>query len=384
MDSCFELNDTQQMLRDSLLRYLQANWPLERRLATLAAGPGRAPLWHGFAHELGLLGAGVDEAHGGLGRGADGGAADRQVIMEALGSALAGEPYLGTAVIAGGVYARLADAGDAGAAQALTRLAAGETVVAFAAAEPGSRHAPEDVRSTLRPAGAGLVLDGAKSVVAGAPWADALLVTARDTDGALALLQLPAAAPGLRSQPLRSLDGGWAAELVFEAVPVAPAQVLARGPQAQALLAAVVDEATLAVCAEAIGVLRRLMQDTLDYVRQRKQFGVPLASFQVLQHRLADMHLALEQAAALTAASLPALAAPAAERAAAVSSAKVCVAEACRVVGQGAVQLHGGMGMTEELAVGHYFRRATQITQQFGSPRWHLRRLAALGAVAAA
>jgi alkylation response protein AidB-like acyl-CoA dehydrogenase len=141
------------------------------------------------------------------------------------------------------------------------------------------------------------------------------------------------------------------------------------------LLEYVIDEATLAVCAEAGGVLSRLLEDTIDYARQRQQFGVPIASFQALQHRMADMHMALQQALALTAASAAALSAAPDERARAVSSAKVCVGHACRIVGQGAVQIHGGMGMTEELAVGHYFRRATQIAQLFGSVDHHLRRV---------
>ncbi|MNK93426.1 Acyl-CoA dehydrogenase, short-chain specific [compost metagenome] len=178
----------------------------------------------------------------------------------------------------------------------------------------------------------------------------------------------------------RTRDGGRAADIAFDAVRLNADALLGEEGAALPQIEQALDEATLAVCAESIGILRRLMRDTLDYVRQRKQFGVPISSFQVLQHRLADMHMALEQADALTASVGEALAAgaDAASRARAVSSAKVAVAKACRAVGQGAVQLHGGMGMTEELAVGHYVRRATLIEGQFGPPAWHLRRVAQL------
>lgn len=379
MQSIFDLDDTQTMLRDSLLRYLGEHYGVEHRARLLDQASSKPPLWHALAHELGLLGAGFSEAAGGMG----GGVADHLVIMEALGEALGAAPYLSTAVMGGGLFSRVP--GEA-AQRMMGRIIDGHAVIAWATSEPQGRHDWSDARATLTPTANGYALNGHKCVVHDAPWATDWLVTARlpghapsqsdDAHLGLMLVRLDARAqPGLRRRDYRTLDGGHASDLVFDNVSVTPEQIVGEPRAIGPLLQAVFDEAALAVCAEACGVMRRLLRDTVDYARQRRQFGAAIASFQALQHRVADMYLAFEQAAALTAASVPALSAPAAQRAAAVSSAKACVAAACKVVGQGAVQIHGGMGMTEELAVGHYFRRATQIEQLFGSRTWHLRRL---------
>jgi len=364
--------DTLDMLRDSLARYLDARHGFEQRLHALAAADDAPPpFWRGLAGDLDLLGAALPEAQGGLGLGL----AAHLALMPTLGGALAAEPYLSTLVIGAGLLQRHPGArSDA----LLARVVAGQAVLALAHDEAHSRHARDDVRTRLRrePDGT-LRLDGRKAVVSCAPWASHLIVSARSESG-LSLLLVPRDAPGVRLRAYATRDGGRAADIAFEQVRL-PAEALL-GAEGDALpqIEQALDEATLAVCAESIGVLRRLMRDTLDYVRQRKQFGVPIASFQVLQHRLADMHMALEQAEALTVGvgdALGMFATPLA-RARAVSSAKVAVARACRAVAQGAVQLHGGMGMTEELAVGHYVRRATLIEGQFGPPAWHLRRVA--------
>ncbi len=375
MNSIFELTDTQSMLRDSLSRYLAEHHDIEQCIKLLNAAQSQPPLWHAFAHELGLLGASFDEAQGGMG----GGTADNLVIMEALGEALAAAPYLSTVVIGGGIFSRIARENDGDRArQMIGRIIDGDAVIAWAATEPQGRHDLHDLRTTLMPDGDGFVLNGRKCVVHDAPWATDLLVTARSAgtpSTAVSLVHLDANVPGLRRRDYRTVDGGHASDLQFDAVRVPRERLIGAPGTALPLLQTVIDEATLAVCAEACGVMRRLLRDTVDYARQRRQFGSPIAGFQALQHRLADMYLALEQASALTAASAVALSAAPRERELAVSSAKVCVASACKVVGQGAVQIHGGMGMTEELAVGHYFRRATQIEQLFGSPGWHLRRV---------
>jgi len=377
MSLLFELNDTQAMLRESLARWLADHWSDEIRARTLAATAAEPPPWRAFARDLGLLGAGIDEAAGGLG----GTLVDQLVIMETLGSSLAAEPYLSSVVIGGGVFRR--DPG-AMARRMLGRIVEGSAVIAFAGSEPLSRHDPADVRTRLVAGGDGFRLEGRKSVVTNAPWATELLVSAR-CDGAagdaqgLSLACIPADAPGLRRHDYRTVDGGVASEIEFDGVPVQAGQLIGPPGEAGPLLSQVMDEATLAVCAEAVGVMRRLLRDTLGYVRERRQFGEPIASFQALQHRLADMQLALQQAASLTAAVADQMDGPAVARAAAVSSAKVMVSRACRIVGQGAVQLHGGMGMTEELALGHYVRRATRIEQMFGSVDWHLRRVERLG-----
>ena len=366
-------SDTLGMLRDSLARYLDDHHGFEQRLHALAAADDAPPaFWQGLARDIDLLGAALPEGQGGLGLGL----AAHLALMPTLGGALAAEPYLSTLVIGAGLLQRH----PGGPSDALlARVVAGQAVLAFAHDEPHSRHARDDVRTRLVREGDGtLRLDGRKAVVQAAPWASHLIVTARGEGGGISLLVVPKDTPGVRLRAYPTRDGGRAADIAFEQVRL-PAEALL-GAEGGALpqIEQALDEATLAICAESIGVMRRLMRDTLDYVRQRKQFGVPIASFQVLQHRLADMHMALEQADALTASVGEALATAvtAQARARAVSSAKVAVAKACRAVGQGAVQLHGGMGMTEELAVGHYVRRATLIEGQFGPPAWHVRRVA--------
>jgi alkylation response protein AidB-like acyl-CoA dehydrogenase len=327
-----------------------------------------------MARELDLLGAALPEARGGLG----GGMPAHLALMETLGGALASEPYLSTMVIGAGLLQRHP---GAQADALLARAVAGQAVLAFAHGEPHARHDRADVRAVLAPDadGTGFVLQGRKAVVQAAPWASHFVVSACSAAG-LSLAVVPAGTPGLRLRAYPTRDGGRAAEIAFEQVRVPAAALLGAEGAALPQIEQAHDDATLAVCAEAVGLMRRLMRDTLEHVRQRRQFGVPIASFQVLQHRLADMHMALVQAAALTASVGEAVdtAAPG-ERARAVSSAKVATAKACRAVGQGAVQLHGGMGMTEELAVGHAFRRLTLIEGQFGPPSWHLRRVARLG-----
>lgn len=367
-----EGGDVLAMLQGSLQRYLDDHHGFEQRLHALArAGDAPPAFWRGLARDLDLLGAALPAGQGGLGLGL----AAHLALMPVLGAALASEPYLSTMVLCAGLLQRHpsphADA-------LLHRIVTGQAVVAFAHDEPHSRHDCDGVRTSLsRQPDGSLLLEGRKAVVQAAPWASHLIVSAR-SEGGLSLVVMPANAPGVRMRPYPIRDGGRAAEIAFDAVRLSNEALLGTVGGALAQIEQALDEATLAVCAESVGVMRRLMRDTLDYVRQRKQFGVPIGSFQALQHRLADMHMALEQAEALTLSVGDALADDATPeaRARAVSSAKVAVAKACRAVGQGAVQLHGGMGMTEELAVGHYMRRATLIESQFGGVAWHLRRVA--------
>ncbi len=372
--------DTLAMLQDSLARYLDDRHGFEARLVALrSADTAPPPYWSGLARELDLLRAALPEAQGGLGLGL----AAHLAIMETLGASLAAQPYLATMVLGAGLLQRHP---GAAADALLEQVVDGRAVLAFAHGEPDGRHGRSWVQTRLTRVGEGWRLDGRKAVVHAAPWASQFIVSARsegapDAGEGLSLLLVPRDTPGLslRAYPLR--DGDRAAELAFDGVDLPAAALLGEAGAALPQIERALDEAALAVCAESIGVLRRLLRDTLDYVRQRQQFGTPLSSFQVVQHRLADMHMALEQAVALTAQVGERLAAggmSAAERARAVSSAKVAAGKACKAVGQGAVQLHGGMGMTEELAVGHYMRRATLIEGLFGSVSWHLRRVADL------
>jgi alkylation response protein AidB-like acyl-CoA dehydrogenase len=379
-------NDTLAMLQDSLARYLDDHHGFEVRLAALRdADSAPPPFWRGLARDLDLLRAALPEAQGGLGLGL----AAHLAVMQTLGGALAAQPYLSTMVIGAGLLQR---SPGAAADALLAEVVDGRAVLALAHGEAEARHHRGWVQTRLARAGDGWRLDGRKAVVQVAPWASHFIVSARsqgaaDAPDGVSLLLVPRDTPGLtlRGYPLR--DGDRAAELAFDQVQLPASALLGTEGAALPHIEQALDEATLAVCAEATGVLRRLLRDTLDYVRQRKQFGVPLASFQVLQHRLADMHMALEQSSALADQVGAAVAAgelSTAERTRAVSAAKVITAKACKTVGQGAVQLHGGMGMTEELAVGHYMRRATLIEGLFGPASWHLRRVAQVRAAEAA
>jgi alkylation response protein AidB-like acyl-CoA dehydrogenase len=226
--------------------------------------------------------------------------------------------------------------------------------------------------------------------VIGAPWADHLIVTARTGGarreaGGVSVFLVEKSAPGVSTRDYPTVDGARASEVLFENVSV-PADALI-GPEGESLplVEAVVDEATTAVCGEACGVLRRLHEGTVEYTKQRKQFGQPISQFQVLQHRMVDMFIELEQSISMTyMATIRLSQSDPAARAKAVSGAKVQIGRACRFVGQNAIQLHGGMGMTDEMAIGHYFKRATMIERQFGSTDHHLARYEALSFPAAA
>ena len=382
MHAMFDLTDTQALVQASLTRWLAKHAGFVRRAGLLATPEAITPLWLGVSKDLGLLGAALPEAVGGQG----GGLADHGLILQALGHALLPEPYTACAVLGGGLLQRLPGALPC---QLLAGLVEGAVRPVLATLEPGARHDLAQVRSSLhfadpatpadsgRPAAA--TLSGRKALVRAAPYATHWLVSARDNAGVLRLALVSPGAAGITRRDLRLADGGWAAELAFDHTPV-QAVLGDPGCDLLPLIEQISDAAQLATGAEAVGVMRRLLHDTLDYVRQRQQFGVAIASFQVIQHRLADMHLALLQANALVGATLlrldgPAL--PATQRRVAVASAQVAVARACRAVGQGAVQLHGGMGMTDELVIGHGFKRLTLIEGTGGGIDAQLRRVAA-------
>jgi len=368
------LSEEQSILRDSLSSFLSEKYTFERRRALLSrqAGSSADDIWRAFATDLGILGASFPEELGGIG----GGAVETMIIMEELGRSLVLEPYLETVVIAGGFLRR---SGSPFAKELIGRIIQGEARVAFAYAEPQARYCWHDVATEARRGGGGHVLNGHKSVVIGAPEAATLIVTARtggdrrDRNG-LSLFAVDARAKGVERRDYRTIDGGSASEIHFEDVDLGPEAVLTVEGEAWPLIEQVVDEATAAICAEASGVLRRLLDETVAYTKQRRQFGVPIASFQVLQHRMVDMLIAAEQAASITLMATLKLDGDPSERARAVSAAKAKVGEACRFVGQNAIQLHGGMGVTDELAVSHYFKRATRIESQFGSTDHHLAR----------
>jgi hypothetical protein len=360
------------MLRDTVASYLADNYAFDQRKAVVSKEPGWNPaVWKAFAEELGILGAPFPEDLGGLG----GGAVENMIVMEEFGKALVVEPYLQTVVIAGGF---LKHSGHPMAAELIGKIIAGEAIFAFAQAEPQSRYNLADVATTAKKDGGGWVLNGHKAVVVGAPFANHLIVTARtgggqrDAEGISVFLVAKDAA-GVTTRDYPTVDENRASEVFLENVKVGADALIGPEGHGLPLVEKVVEEAVAATCAEACGVLRRLQEGTVEYTRQRKQFGVPISSFQVLQHRMVDMFIQLEQSISMTYMATIKLDHEA-ERAQAVAAAKVQIGKACKFVGQNAIQLHGGMGMTDEMAIGHYFKRATMIEQAFGNTDHYLAR----------
>ena len=370
----FSYTETQDMLRDTLARFLADTYDFETRKKMLAGPEGRDPgVWKALATELGILGAPFAEEHGGLG----GGALENMIMMEELGKVIAIEPYLQTVVIGGGALKHAKEHGGGAMADAvIPAIISGEVVIAFAYAEPQGRYDLANLRTTAKADGGGYVLNGQKAVVYAAPWATHLLVTARtggsqrERDG-VALFLIDAKLPGVVRRDYPTVDGFQASEVYFENVAIPADALIAGGID---LVEQLVDEATVAMCGEASGIARKLLEGTLDYTKQRKQFGVPIGKFQVLQHRMADMFIEVEQIASMALMGTLKLDLPAAERKAAVSLAKAKVSRSIRFVGQNAIQTHGGIGITQELAIGHYFKRGTMIENQFGSADFHLDR----------
>jgi alkylation response protein AidB-like acyl-CoA dehydrogenase len=377
----FDYTDEQNMLRDSIAKWAAGQYDFEKRRAALASEDGWKKNWATFA-ELGLLAAPLPEEAGGLG----GGAIDVAVVMEEFGKALVVEPYVSTVVIGAG--ALVAAGNDAQKEEHLSAIAGGERIVAFAQAEPKSRWTLNDVSTAAKKDGAGWLINGQKAVVLGAPQADYLLVTAR-TGGAqrdakgISLFLVPKAANGVSIREYPTMDGSRAAEAYFENVSVGAAHLIGAADGALALIERLVDEANAAYNHEAVGCMRMMTSSTQDYAKQRKQFGRAIADFQVLQHRMVDMFMATEESVSMALLATLKLGAGDLERAKAVSAAKVSIGRAGRFVGQAAVQIHGGMGVTDEMRVGHYFKRVTMLDATFGNVDYHLKRFTALSAEAA-
>ncbi|GAA2857437.1 acyl-CoA dehydrogenase family protein [Pseudonocardia halophobica] len=371
----FSLTAEQQLLRDSLADWLADRYDLARSREAAASEAGWQPeVWRAFADDLGILGATLPEEVGGSG----GGPVEAMVIAEQLGRALVVEPYVDTVVLGGGVLRRLPGAGDV-----LKGVVAGSVRIAPGLLEPTSGHTAHSVATTARRDGGDWVLTGAKAVVPGVPQATHLLLTARtsgeqrDLDG-ISIFLLPVELPGLQVHRYRTIDDRHAADLVLDDVQVPADALLGEEGRGWTALAPALDEALAALTAEAVGCMRTVLADTVAYSKERRQFGQPIGSFQALQHRMVDMHLEVEQSVAAMYLATLRLGAEPAERARATSAAKVTVSRAARFVGQNAVQLHGGMGMTQELAIGHYFKRLTAIEYELGPADHHRSRYASL------
>src|SRR5690348_930085 len=364
----FNLSKEQELLRDGLGRFLSTRYDLEKSRAAAKTGAGWQPdIWRGFADELGILGAALPEEVGGIG----GGPVEVMVIAEALGHALVIEPYVDTVVVGGGLLRR---AGGPVAGALLEKVAAGTAIVALAAAEADSGERWQDVETVAERSGDDWLLRGSKIVAMSAPLATHLLVTARTAAGT-SLFLVDADFSTIEAHHYRTVDDRRAADLRFDGV---RGILLGEDGRAWPSLAQARDEGTAAVCAEAVGCMRKVLADTVEYCKQRQQFGQPIGSFQVLQHRMVDMYMEVEQAVAATYLAVLNLDADPDTRARAVSAAKATIGRAARFVGQQAVQLHGGMGMTEELAIGHYFKRLTALQYEFGSTDHHVARYAEL------
>ncbi len=377
-----QLSEEQRLLADSVVRFLEKEYRFDKRRALAASEEGLSRAnWAQFA-ELGWLGIGTPEAQGGLG----GGAVETMIIMESFGRHLVLEPYFPTVVLGGSLLAR----GGAQAEALLPELAQGRLLLALAHGEPQARFNLADVETRAERAGDGFRLSGRKAVVLGAPSADKLIVSARTggeargRDG-ITLFLLPRETPGLALRPYRTIDDLRAAEVTLDGAMAPAATVLGGVGRGLALLESATDLALVALAAEAVGAMAALLDLTRDYLKTRKQFGVPIGSFQVLQHRLVDMFMAQHLARSLTEMAARALADPAQDplaQARLAAAAKVEAGRAGRLVGQEAVQLHGGMGMTDELAVGHYFKRLAMIDLTLGNADHHQRRFADLEAAA--
>ena len=374
----FSLNEEQRLLEDSAERFVRENCSLDRRRALVASEPGYSERsWRQMA-DLGWLGVGVPEAFGGTG----GGPVETMVLMEAFGRGLVPEPYLSSVVLGAGLVTA---AGTEAQKEAILPAAvAGELKLAFAWVEARSGFDLFDVRTTAERGDGGWVINGAKGVVLGAAAADRLIVSARTSGGprdrnGIGLFLVEREADGVRLRDYRTVDGLRAAEVALENVAVGDDAVLGDPRDALPAIEAVAERAIAALCAEAVGVMDVIVRDTAEYLKTRKQFGRPIGAFQVLQHQFTDMLIASEEARSMTyVATLRLGERDAVMRAKAVSGAKHLVGRHGRLIGQRAIQLHGGMGMTEEMAVGHYFKRLTMIDVMFGDAAYHLKRYASL------
>jgi pimeloyl-CoA dehydrogenase small subunit len=380
----FDLTEEQRLLKDSVDRLLADRYDFESRKKYRQTEEGWSrDLWAQYA-ELGLLALPFAEEHGGFG----GGPVETMIVMESFGRALALEPYLATVVLGGGLLRR--GAGEEQKGMLLPSIAAGELRLAFAHTERQSRYDLHDVATTARRDGAAYVLNGDKAVVIHGDSADKLLVTARVAGnrrdrGGIGLFLVDARDANVSRRGYPTQDGQRAAEISLSNVRVGPEGVIGEPENALPLVERVVDEALAALAAEAVGCMAEMHTLTVEYLKTRKQFGTTIGSFQALQHAAVDMFVEVEQARSMAMfGTMMSDVDDETERRRAASGTKVQIGRSGRIVGQNAIQLHGGVGMTMEFKVGHYFKRVTMINQLFGDADYHLERLGALGGLMAA
>ena len=374
----FSLNEEQRLLTDSVERFVRENCSLDQHRALVSSELGYSERsWRQMA-DLGWLGIDVPEAYGGIG----GGPVETMVLMEAFGAGLVLDPYFPSVVLGGNLVAM---AGSEAQKQAiLPALVAGELKLAFAWVEAQAGYDLFDVETMAERRDGGYVMNGAKGVVLGAATADKLIVSARTTGGSrdrdgIGLFLVDHGASGVKLRDYRTVDGLRAAEVAFENVTVGDDAVLGDPRGALPVIEAVAERAIVALCAEAVGAMDVIVRSTAEYLKIRKQFGRPIGTFQVLQHQFTDMLIASEEARSMMYVATLRLGERAAGlRAKAVSGAKHLIGRHGRLIGQRAIQIHGGMGMSEEMSVGHYFKRLTMIDVMFGDEAYHLKCYAAL------
>lgn len=363
------------MLADSVEKFIANDYDFDSRQKIAASEQGySSAVWETFA-ELGWTAIPFSEADGGF----DGGPLESMVMMQQFGRGLIVEPYLANVVLAGGILRRVAS--PIQKEKWLRPLIAGELQAALAFAEPQSRYDLANIETTAVADGDGWVINGHKGVVLNGGHAGLLIIPARtsgettSSDG-ITLFAVGGMADGVTRQPYRTIDAHQAAEIRLENVRVDSSALLGDIDNACAVLEAVIDEATLAVCAEAVGIMQIMTEKTVEYSKNRVQFGVPIGSFQALQHRMVDMLTACEQSYSLLIWASMANAGQTAEARQSISALKYQIGTAGQAVGQEAVQLHGGMGVSWDTDIAHYFKRLTAIGQMFGNADWHLDKLA--------
>jgi pimeloyl-CoA dehydrogenase small subunit len=371
----FDLSEEQRLLKESVDGLLGSSYDFDQRKKYMAEKGGWSKtVWNKLA-EQGLLGLPFSEDDGGFGAGA----VETMIVMEALGKALMLEPYLPTVVIGGGLLRRGGSAEQKAAH--IPSVIDGSKTFAFAQLEKNSRYDLADVSTSAKKKGAGWVIDGEKFVVLNGEAADTLIVTARTKGGqrdssGIGVFLVPGNVKGVAKKGYPTQDGLHAADITFTGVEVGADAAIGDPENASPLIERVVDDARIAMCAEAVGIMDESLKTTVEYLKTRTQFGVPIGSFQSLQHRAADMFVALEQARSMSMfATMAAEFDDPKERATAVAAAKVQIGKSGKFIGQQAIQLHGGIGMTMEAKIGHYFKRLTMIENTFGDTDYHLRRV---------
>ena len=374
----FSLTEEQQLLKDSVDRFVRENYEFETRRKTAATSEGFTDdNWKQMA-ELGWLAVALPEEFGGIG----GGATETMVIMEGFGRGLVLEPFFATVVLGANLIQQAGN--DVQKEDLLPKLAEGNLKLCFAYAERQARFDLNDIETKAEKSGAGYTINGAKGVVFGAAAADKIIVAARtsgdtrDTNG-ITLFIVDSDAAGVSRRDYVTNDALRASEIVFENVFVDASAVLGVADNGYSVIERVAEFAVAALCAEAVGCMDVLKEETNEYIKTREQFGQPIGKFQVLQHRMVDILINCEEARSMAYVATAMMDSDdAEERARSVAAAKAQIGKSARFVGQNSIQMHGGMGMTDEMKVGHYFKRLTMIDLTFGDQDYHTKRFAAM------